>query len=126
MIQARFLNWWLLALCGVLEAIYAVMNLIGYNSDGVLTWREFLSRSTVVLMGKFALAAGICTIVAGVWKSGRGRSWLLMLYGLALSVFGLISIFLTRGKMSFLPVAMLLAVMALSIGIFEINTARKL
>jgi uncharacterized membrane protein HdeD (DUF308 family) len=76
-------------------------------------------------MSRIALAAGICTIAAGIWSFGNGRSWLLVLNGLALSAYGLIPLF-WRGPLSFLLFARLLIVMAISIGIFELLTTRSL
>jgi uncharacterized membrane protein HdeD (DUF308 family) len=112
-------NWWLLAVCGVLDAIISVLYLLMYDSDGPLNF------TPVVLLSRLALAAGICTIAAGLWKSGKGKSWLIVLNGLALSAYGLIPLFY-RGPLSFLLFARLLVVMAISIGIFELITARAL
>jgi uncharacterized membrane protein HdeD (DUF308 family) len=112
-------GWWLLAFCGVLEAIYSFFNLLMADPDGSVTLRKFAIRSTVVFLGKFALGAGVCTIAAGIWSSGNRKSWLLVLNGLALTAYGLISMF-WRGRLTFLPVALLFVVMALSIGAFAL------
>jgi hypothetical protein len=74
-------------------------------------------------MSRIALAAGLCTIAAGIWSFGNGRSWLLVLNGLAFSAYGLIPR-LWRGPLSFLLLARLLIVMAISIGIFELLATR--
>jgi hypothetical protein len=128
MIQTLIKNWWLLALCGVLDALYAVVNLFTQDPDGSPTLRKYLSKGTALLLCKFAVAAGVSTIAAGVWRSTTGKSWLLALHGLALSVFGalgLICVFWAI-RMSFRPFALLLVVMAMSIGTFALTTARTL
>lgn len=126
MIQTLIRNWWLLVLCGVLEAVYAVMNLFMLDPEGSPTLRTFGLRMTVVFLGKFALAAGVCAVAAGVWRAGKGKSWLLALNGLALSAFGWISIFYSRGRLAFLPVALLFVVMALSLGVPALAAAPTL
>lgn len=126
MVQTLIRNWWLLALCGVLDAIYAVMNLVGRDADGSLVVPGFAAQSTIVLMGRLALAAGVSTVAAGIWSSGKGRSWLLVVNGIALSVYGVVGIFPPKGRVSFLPIALLFVVMAVSIGVFAMATARTL
>jgi hypothetical protein len=118
-------SWWLLALCGVLDAALAALNLFMFAWDGSPAWRTFAIRGAALLMSRIALAAGLCTIAAGIWSFGKGRSWLLVLNGLAFSAYGLIPR-LWRGPLSFLLFARLLIVMAISIGIFEMLTARNL
>ena len=108
-------TWWLLALCGILEAVYSALNLFMMNPDGTLEMRTFAVRVTVVFLGRFALAAGICAVAAGLWSLGRNGSWLLVLNGLALSAYGLISVFWRHGRLQFLPIALLFVVMAASI-----------
>jgi hypothetical protein len=116
-------SWWLLALCGVLDAALAALNLFMFTWDGSPAWHTFAIRGAALLMSRIALAAGICTIAAGIWSFGNARSWLLVLNGLALSAYGLIPR-LWRGPLSFLLMARLLIIMAISIGIFELLTAR--
>jgi uncharacterized membrane protein HdeD (DUF308 family) len=122
LIQTLIKKWWLLALCGVLEATYAVMNLLMPGPDGFLTLRTFAERGTVLQLGMLALAAGVCTLAASIWNSRMSKSWLLALNGLALSALGLICLF-WRGRLAFRTVALLFVVMALSIGILELATA---
>jgi len=124
LIQTLIKNWWLLALCGVLDAIISVIFLIMQDTDGPLTFHAW--KGTVVFLGKLALAAGACTIAAGIWRSTKGKCWLLVLNGLALSALGLIFTNLTHYRISFRTVALLLVVMAMSIGILELATARTL
>src|SRR5438876_9248884 len=88
LIQTLIKNWLLLALCGVLDAIISVIYLIMQDRDGPLTFHAW--NSAVVFLGKLALASGACTIAAGIWRSTNGKSWLLVLNGLALGALGLI------------------------------------
>jgi uncharacterized membrane protein HdeD (DUF308 family) len=124
MIQTLIKNWWLLALCGVLDAIMSVLYLIMQDRDSPITFSAW--GGTIVLLGKLALAAGACTIAAGIWRSAKGKCWLLVLNGLALSALGLICYKLARYRISFLTVALLIILMAISIGILQLVTARTL
>jgi hypothetical protein len=127
LIRALSKTWWLLALCGVLDAMQAAMNLLMLNPDGSLSLRRFGLPNAVWDMGMLALAAGACAIAAGVWSSGRKNSWLLSVHGLALGAFGLIGVSpLVRGPLSFRPVSLLFVVMAVAIGAFALGTARTL
>ncbi len=126
LIQTLIKNWWLLALCGVLDAIFSVVYLVTQAPDGSLTVRKYAVHGTIVFLGKLALAAGACTIAAGLWRSTKGKSWLLVVNGFALSALGLIFNNLTHYRISFRTVALLLVVMAMSVGIFELVTARTL
>ncbi len=125
MIQTLNKNWWLLALCGVFEAIISVIYAIMYDTgpDGPLTAHGW--RVTAVFLSRLALAAGVCTIAAGIWRFAIGTSWLLVLNGLAFSAYGLIPLF-WRGSLNFVLFARLLVVMALSIGVLELVSARTL
>jgi|SRR5579872_3409150 len=126
MIQTLIKNWWLLAVCGVLEAIYSAVNLFMQDPDGSLALRKYGLKSTVVLLGELALAAGVCTIAAAMWRSKQGKSWLLALNGLALTALGLILNGIFGFGISFRTIAVLVVVMATSIGIFEWVIARAL
>ena len=55
--------WWLLALCGVLDAMHAAMNLLVLNPEGSLNFRRFALRDSVWDMGLLALAAGASALV---------------------------------------------------------------
>src|ERR1017187_9319468 len=102
------------------------MNFFMQRPDGSPTLRIFVhSRGTVVHMGLLVLAPGACMIAAGIWSSRKGKSWLLVLNGLACSALGLIFTFWT-GPLAFRTVALLIVVMAMSIGIYELATARTL
>lgn len=116
--------WWLLAFCGVLDAMHAGMNLL--MLDPSLTLRAFGLPNAVWDMGILALATGICAIGAGLWSVGKDNSWLLSLHGLAMGAFGVIAVSpLVRGPISFRPVSLLFVVMAASIGAFALKTAQK-
>ena len=121
MIQKLIKNWWLLALCGVLAATISVIYLIRQDTDGPLTFHAW--HRTIVFLGKLTLATGIFTIVAGIWSFGKGKSRLLVLNGLACSALGAIFAFWT-GPLAFRTVALLIVVMAMSIGIYELAIAR--
>lgn len=127
MTQTLTKTWWLLTLCGVLDAMHSAMNLLMLNPDGSASWRRYALQNGVWDMGMLALAAGACAIAAGLWSSGRDKSWLLSLHGLALGGFGLIAVSpLVRGPLGFRPVSLLFVVMAASIGAFALATARTL
>src|SRR5579872_6872482 len=118
MILTLIQNWWLLALCGVLDAIISV---IYFSHAG----NGFRATGTVMFLGPLTLAAGACTTAAGIWSSRKGKFWFLVLNGLACSALGLIFSFWT-GPLGFGTVALLIVVMAISIGIYEWATARTL
>ncbi len=112
-------NWWLLALCGVLDAAISLIYVMMLDADGPLTFHAW--RGAVVLLGELAIAAGACTVAAGIW----GRSWPLLINGLACGTLGLILAFWT-GPLAFRTLALPIVVMAIGIGIHELVTARML
>ncbi len=95
MIQTLTKKWWLLALCGVLYAIISAIYLIIYNT----TPNVSEGNGTEVLVNRLTLVAGACTIAASIWRTAKGISWLLVLNGLVLSVYGLMPLF-WRGPLS--------------------------
>jgi uncharacterized membrane protein HdeD (DUF308 family) len=92
------------------------------NANGPLTFHAW--NRTVVLLGELALAAGVCTIAAGVWKAAKHKCWLLVLNGLALGALGLICYAFVRFPISFLTIALLIIVMAVTLGSLLFVTAR--
>jgi hypothetical protein len=117
--------WWLLALCGVVDAMCATVNLLMLNPDASLSLRRFALPNAVWEISMLALVAGACAITAGLWNLGRGNSWLLSLHGLALGAFGLIGVSpLVRGPLSFRPISLLFVLMAVSVGAFSLGTAQ--
>ena len=115
-LEIQLKGWWLLALCGILDAISAVMNLLMVNPDRNLIWD----------MSVLTLVAGACAITAGLWNSGRGSSWLLSLHGLALGAFGLIGVSpLVRRPLGFRSISVFFVLMALSVGTLALGTALR-
>ncbi len=119
MIQTLSKNWWLLALCGVFDAILSVLY-FDHSTQGVA------SISTLVTIGRLSLAAGACTIAAGFWKSGNGRCWPAVLNGLALGALGLVFNGILGFRISLRTIALLIVVTAISMGIVELVTAGTL
>jgi hypothetical protein len=91
--------------------------------DGPLTFHWW--NGTVASLSRLAVVAGACTIAAGILRTAKGKSWLLVLNGLAFSVYGLIPFF-WRGPLSFDFFALLLVVMAMTVGILAMAIARTL
>lgn len=114
-------NWWLIALTGVLDAIASVIYLVIYDTTpnvyGGIGMGMFVSR--------LALAAGVCTIAASIWRPAKSVSWLLLANGLVLSVYGSMPLF-WRGPLSVRFFAQLIVVMALTFGILALTVARTL
>jgi len=123
--QAPMKSQWLLALCGILDATISVMYLILYDNGrlGPLTVHAF--NGMVQLLTRLAMAAGVCTIAAGILRIAEGKSWLLVLNGLVFSAFGLIPL-VWRGPLGFDRIALLLVAMAITIGILALAMARTL
>lgn len=114
-------------MCGTLDAMCAAMNLLMLNPDRSPGLRRFASPEMVWDMSMLALLAGACAITAGLWNSGRSKSWLLSLHGAALGAFGLIGLSpLVRGPLSFRPISLLFVLMAVSIGAFALTIAKML
>jgi hypothetical protein len=114
-------NWWLLALCGILDATISIIYLIQYTGGDGPTFPGWYE--SVVLLFRLTLAAGACTIAAGIWMFVKGKSWLLILNGLAFSAYGLLPL-LWKGPLSFRLFALLIVVMAMTFGILAFAIAR--
>ncbi len=121
MIQTLTKNWWLLGLCGVLDAIISVIYLVIYYTTPDIPG----GNGVEVFLNRLTLAAGVCTIAASLWRSAQGKSWLLLLNGLALSAYGWMALF-WRGPLSYGFFALLVVVMATSFGILTLAIARTL
>src|SRR5258708_32827151 len=117
MIQTLSRNWWLVALCGALNAGIAVLYFVMGDSQAPLTFHTW--QGTVLLLGRLALAAGVCTIAAGVWRPAKGVSWLLVVNGLAGGTLGLVYRGVFGNKSSFRSIALLIVAMASSLGMLE-------
>jgi len=121
LLQAR----WLLALCAILDAVISVIYLSMYDTgpDGPLTFHGW--NGMAMLSSRLALTAGVCTIAAGFWKYEKGKSWLLVLNGLACSAYGLTPLY-WRGALSFDFFALLIVAMAMTAGVLALDIARNL
>jgi uncharacterized membrane protein HdeD (DUF308 family) len=117
-------NRLLLGLVGVLQMMMAVIYFVMEDAAGPITLHAW--NSTVSLLGLIAIAAGVLTVAAGIWRSAQGKCWLLVLNGLALSALGVIYYGFTRSPISLLSIACLIIVMALSLAALELVTARAL
>jgi hypothetical protein len=94
-LEIHLKGWWLLALCGILDAMSAAMNLLMLNPLANFIWDMSV------------LVAGACAITAGLWNSGRGSSWLLSLHGLGPDAFGLIGLSpRVRRPLGFRPISL--------------------
>jgi uncharacterized membrane protein HdeD (DUF308 family) len=123
--QHSIKSWPLLALCSLFYAMLSLIVLLLLSPDGPPALRIFVpSRNTAGQLGMLALAASICTIAGALASSGRSRSWLLGLNGVACGVLGLILIRSTTRPLAFRTVALLIVLMAVSIGVYELATAR--
>ena len=124
MIQTLTRNWLLLTLCGVLDAIIAAVYLVLWSTNGPVIFHSW--NGTIVLLGELALAAAVCTISAGIWRSGKGKYWLLVLNGCSLAGLGLICFGATHFRIRFLTVTGVVVLMAMSVGLLESDIARTL
>jgi uncharacterized membrane protein HdeD (DUF308 family) len=121
LIQTLSKNWWLLGLCGVLDAIISVVYLFIYYTTPEIPG----GNGVEVFLNRLTVAAGVCTIAASLWRSAKGKSWLLLLNGLALSAYGWMALF-WRGPLSYGFFALLVVVMAMTFGILTLAIARTL
>jgi uncharacterized membrane protein HdeD (DUF308 family) len=127
MTQSLVKGWWLLALCGVLDALFAVQIFLMGSPDGYPTLRTFIhSRDAISQLGLLALAAGACTIAASIWRSRKDNSWLLVLNGLACSSLGILVTLGATRPITFRTIALVIVIMAMSIGLYELAIARTL
>ena len=124
MIRTLGRNWWLLVLCGILDAALAAIYLIIQSTNEPilgLTW-----NNTLVLAGKLTMAVGACTVVAAIWRSREGASWALALNGMALVALGFTQYRLTRFPISILAFALLVTLAAGSFGLAEFSIGRRM
>jgi uncharacterized membrane protein HdeD (DUF308 family) len=127
MTQSLVKSWWLLALCGVLDALFAVQIVLMGSRDGSRILHTFIHNEAAILqLGLLALAAGICTIAASVWGSRKDTSWLLVLNGVACSSLGILVTLGATRRITFPTIALVIVIMAMSIGLYELATARRL
>lgn len=127
MTQSLVKSWWLLALCGVLDALFAVLIVLRGSPDVSPNLHTLIhNRAALLQLGLLALAAGVCTIAASVWRSRKDNSWLLVVNGLACSSLGLLVALGASRPIAFRTIALVIVVMAMSIGLYELATARTL
>ena len=130
MTQSLVKSWWLLALCGVLDALFGILIFLMGSLDGSPNLRAFIhTKDASSQLGLLALAAGVCTIAASVWGSRKGNSWLLLLNGVACSSLGLLVTLGATGAtrpIAFRTIALVIVIMAMTIGLYELTTARTL
>lgn len=119
MIRTLIKNWWLLLLAGILQAVMSV-EILARQGTGFHSW------STVVFIGRLGLAAGACTVAAGLWHAATGASWLLVLNGLAQFTLGLILNAPFGSRIRFSTIACLIILMAVTLGILAWTTGRTL
>jgi len=124
LIQTLIRNWWLLAICGVLDAIISVIYFMMYDASQDAMPSPGL-YAAAVLSNRLALAAGVCAIAAGIWRSAKGISWLLVLNGLAFGTYGLIPL-VWSGPHGFRLFALLIVAMAMTFGVLALAIARAL
>jgi uncharacterized membrane protein HdeD (DUF308 family) len=127
MTQSLVKSWWLLGLCGVLDALFAVLIvLMGSRNGSPILHTLIHNRAAILQLGLLALAAGICTIAASVWSSRKDNSWLLVLNGLACSSLGVLVTLGASRSITFRTVALVIVIMAMSVGLYELAIARTL
>jgi uncharacterized membrane protein HdeD (DUF308 family) len=122
MIRTLIKNWWLLALRSLLAAIFSVAAFLMRSTAESYTLQEFATKGITVLFGIMATAAGVCTVLAAIWRSREGKSWLLMLDGLCISAVGVLLIL--SHSISFSTVVLAIVALAMIIGVVELAAAR--
>jgi uncharacterized membrane protein HdeD (DUF308 family) len=117
------MNRFLLGMCAILDVIIAGIYFLMYDTgpDGPLPVYEWYG--VVLFLNRIALAAGVCTVAAGLWRPAKDQSWLLVINGVALSAYGVIPLF-WRGPLGFNRLALLLIAMAITLGILALAIAR--
>jgi hypothetical protein len=110
-------SWWLVA-CSVFEAAFAAAAFV--QTREISTLRSFThTREALLQMGLLALGAGLCAIAGSLNRYRNTSSWLLTANGAGCSVLGFIFAFWT-GRLAFRTVALLLAVMGITLGLHEL------
>jgi uncharacterized membrane protein HdeD (DUF308 family) len=127
MSQNLMKRWSLPVLCSLLYATFSFMILFIWSPDGFRTLRTFAnSRSSIEQLGLVALAAGVCTVAIGIWNAREANSWLLVLNGLACSALGIMVALGASRPITFRSIALVIVVMAVSIGLYELVAAKSL
>ncbi len=123
MIQSPIKAWSLLAASGIFNAVISAMY-FGHAEYGIHSLR------VVVHFGELTLAAGICSIAAGLWNPASRHRLLrifdgLVLNGLACVALGLLLTF-RSGPTTFRTVALLVFAMSVGLAIHQFTSARTL
>jgi uncharacterized membrane protein HdeD (DUF308 family) len=126
MTQSLVKSWWLLAVCGVLDALFAVLIVLMGRPDVSPNLHALIHNRAAILLGLLALAAGCCTIAASVWGLRKGNYWFLVLNGLACISLGILVTLGATKPITFRTIALVIVIMAMSIGLYEFATARTL
>lgn len=124
MLETLLKNWWLLALRGILAALFSLVIFGMQHSLESFTLRAFATRGLIVFLGLLAFAAGVCTIAAGMWNARHGKWWVLVLDGLAIGAAGIILIASTN--ITLRMVTYLFLFLAVTIGVLELSGSRML
>jgi uncharacterized membrane protein HdeD (DUF308 family) len=117
MMRNLFASRWLLAAAAALEVLVslAYLNLAG---------RSFHIATVVLFIGIPTLFAGVCVIAAAALRLASGRSWLLMLNGLACLALGTVFTFEMGRAVAFRSIALLVVIMAGSSAVYAALAAR--
>jgi uncharacterized membrane protein HdeD (DUF308 family) len=124
MLRVLINNWWLLALRGIFALLFATLAFSSHTVMGTWLLSAIALAGVVVFFGLLAIAAGVCTIVAGVRGASEEKSWLLFWDGVTVCVFG--AVVLLAPKLDLIWLARMLAACAVVIGIVELLMARTL
>lgn len=124
MLRVLINNWWLLALRGVFAILFAGMAFSSHSATGTWLLSAIAHAGVVVAFGLLAIAAGVCTIVAGVRGASAEKWWLLLWDGVAVCAFG--AVVLLAPELDLTWLARLLAGCAAVIGTVELVLARTL
>jgi uncharacterized membrane protein HdeD (DUF308 family) len=120
-------RWSLPLLCSLFYATFSFMILFIWSPDGFRALQPFAhSRSSIEQLGLVALAAGVCTVATGIWNAREANSWLLVLNGLECSALGIMVALGASRPITFRSIALVIVVMAVSIGLYELVAAKTL
>lgn len=117
-------NWMLLVVCGILDAIISVAYFVMWYTDGPVPFHSW--NGAIVLLGKLAMGASLVAIAASLWRASSGNCWPLALHGFALGALGVILYGFTGFRISLLTIALLIVVMAVTLGILALILSQAL
>lgn len=117
MIRLLIQNWWMLLLRGVFALAFAVFIFVFMPFVPAPLLRELAFAGLVVIFALFAIATGVLTIAAAVWRASQSASWLLLADGIVVTAGGLVV--LISPALTLARVILLIAATALLVGILE-------